>query len=143
MPAAAVIVAILGGATLVWRSRLGEPGSPDPGTRRRRRTRRSFRRRPPAREPRRRGRDRYFSDGMTDELTSALSKVPGLRVASRTSVVALARKGLGAQEIASTLNVSSVLEGTVRRAGDRLRVSAQLTNAPTGSRSGRTRTSGR
>jgi eukaryotic-like serine/threonine-protein kinase len=76
--------------------------------------------------------DRYFSEGMTDELTSALSKVPGLRVASRTSVFALRKKGLGAQEIASTLKVASVLEGTVRRAGDRLRVSAQLTNATDG-----------
>jgi TolB-like protein len=76
--------------------------------------------------------DRYFSEGMTDELTGALSKVPGLRVASRTSVFALRKNGLGAQQIAKTLKVSSVLEGTVRRAGDRLRVSTQLTNADDG-----------
>jgi eukaryotic-like serine/threonine-protein kinase len=76
--------------------------------------------------------DRYFSEGMTDELSSALSKVPGLRVASRTSVFALRSKGMPVDEIAKTLRVSNVLEGTVRRAGDRLRVSAQLTNASDG-----------
>lgn len=76
--------------------------------------------------------DRYFSDGITDELTSALGKVPGLRVASRTSVFALRGKGMDAQEIAKTLRVSNILEGTVRRSGDRLRVTAQLTNASDG-----------
>src|SRR5205085_5806433 len=76
--------------------------------------------------------DRYFSDGMTDELTSALSKIPGIRVASRTSVFALRRRGMDAQAIAKTLNVSNVLEGSVRRAGSRLRVTAQLTNAADG-----------
>jgi serine/threonine-protein kinase len=76
--------------------------------------------------------DRYFSEGITDELTSALGKVPGLRVASRTSVFALRTKGMDAQEIAKTLKVSSILEGTIRRSGDRLRVTAQLTNASDG-----------
>ena len=76
--------------------------------------------------------DRYFSEGITDELTSALGKVPGLRVASRTSVFALRGKGMDAQEIAKTLKVSSILEGTIRRSGDRLRVTAQLTNASDG-----------
>jgi eukaryotic-like serine/threonine-protein kinase len=76
--------------------------------------------------------DRYFSDGITDELTSALGKVPGLRVASRTSVFALRGKGMDAQQIAKTLKVSSLLEGTIRRSGDRLRVTAQLTNASDG-----------
>ena len=76
--------------------------------------------------------DRYFSEGITDELTSALGKIPGLRVASRTSVFALRGKGMDAQEIAKTLKVSSLLEGTIRRSGDRLRVTAQLTNASDG-----------
>ena len=76
--------------------------------------------------------DRYFSEGITDELTSALGKVPGLRVASRTSVFALRGKGMDAQQIAKTLKVSSILEGTIRRSGDRLRVTAQLTNASDG-----------
>jgi eukaryotic-like serine/threonine-protein kinase len=76
--------------------------------------------------------DRYFSEGITDELTSALGKVPGLRVASRTSVFALRSKGMDAQQIAKTLKVSSLLEGTIRRSGERLRVTAQLTNASDG-----------
>ena len=76
--------------------------------------------------------DRYFSEGITDELTSALGKLPGMRVASRTSVFALRGKGMDAQEIAKTLKVSSLLEGTIRRSGDRLRVTAQLTNASDG-----------
>ncbi|HUQ84392.1 MAG TPA: protein kinase, partial [Gemmatimonadaceae bacterium] len=76
--------------------------------------------------------DRYFSEGITDELTSALGKIPGLRVASRTSVFALRGKGMDAQQIAKTLKVSSILEGTIRRSGDRLRVTAQLTNANDG-----------
>jgi serine/threonine-protein kinase len=76
--------------------------------------------------------DRYFSEGITDELTSALGKVPGLRVASRTSVFALRGKGMDAKEIAGTLKVSSLLEGTIRRSGERLRVTAQLTNANDG-----------
>jgi serine/threonine-protein kinase len=76
--------------------------------------------------------DRYFSEGITDELTSTLGKLPGLRVASRTSVFALSGKGMDAQQIAKTLKVSSILEGTIRRQGDRLRVTAQLTNASDG-----------
>lgn len=76
--------------------------------------------------------DEYFSDGMTDELASALSRMPGLRVASRTS--AFAYKGVkgDASEIARRLNVGTLLEGTVRRDGNRLRVQVQLTNAADG-----------
>ncbi len=76
--------------------------------------------------------DRYFSEGITDELTSTLGKIPGLRVASRTSVFALKGKGMDAREIAKTLKVSNLLEGTIRRSGERLRVTAQLTNATDG-----------
>ena len=68
----------------------------------------------------------YLSDGITDELIIALSKVEGLHVASRTSVFAL--KGLreDVRSLGARLNVSAMLEGTVRRAGNRLRITAQL-----------------
>ncbi len=74
----------------------------------------------------------YLSDGITDELIIALSKVEGLHVASRTSVFAL--KGLreDVRTLGGRLNVSAVLEGTVRRAGNRLRVTVQLTGVEDG-----------
>lgn len=74
----------------------------------------------------------YLSDGITDELISALAHVDGLRVASRTSVFALKGKPLDVRAIGALLGVAWVLEGTVRRAGDRLRVTAQLTSAEDG-----------
>ncbi|MEP6729681.1 MAG: protein kinase [bacterium] len=75
----------------------------------------------------------YLSDGITDELIDALSKVEGLRVASRTSVFALKGKPQDVRAIGALLGVSEVLEGTVRKSGDRLRVTAQLTSANDGS----------
>jgi len=78
-------------------------------------------------------RDEYFSDGMTDELANALSKLPGLRVASRTSAYAFkGRKDVDVGEIGRKLHVQAILEGAVRRSGDRLRVGAQLTNVSDG-----------
>jgi serine/threonine-protein kinase len=78
-------------------------------------------------------RDEYFSEGMTDELANALGKVPGLRVASRTSAYAFkGRRDVTASEIGKELNVDAILEGTVRRDGDRLRVQAQLTSVSDG-----------
>jgi TolB-like protein/tetratricopeptide (TPR) repeat protein len=68
----------------------------------------------------------YFSDGMTDELINALAKVEGLRVVSRSSVFSFKGKDLPLREIGSTLDVAFLLESSVRRAGDRLRVTAQL-----------------
>jgi serine/threonine-protein kinase len=76
--------------------------------------------------------DEYFSDGMTDELASALSKLPGVRVASRTSAYAFKGTRTNIEEVGRKLNVQAVIEGTVRRAGDRLRVSAQLTSVRDG-----------
>ena len=76
----------------------------------------------------------YFSDGMTEELITALTKVEGLRVASRTSVFALKGAREDVRALGARLNVSTVLEGSVRRAGTRLRITAQLT----GVRDGRT-----
>jgi serine/threonine-protein kinase len=74
----------------------------------------------------------YFSEGMTEELIHALSRVPQLRVASRTSVFNVSRKGLDIKMIGETLGVSTVLEGTVRRAGTRLRVGVQLVDTRSG-----------
>ncbi len=68
----------------------------------------------------------YFSDGVTEELINALANVPGLRVASRTSVFALKGKGLDARQIGEKLSVKTLLEGSVRREGNALRVTAQL-----------------
>jgi eukaryotic-like serine/threonine-protein kinase len=76
--------------------------------------------------------DEYFSDGMTEELIDALSKLPGLKVAARSSVFALKRRNVTSRDVAKELGVTSVLEGTVRRSGDRLRISAQLIDASTG-----------
>ena len=69
----------------------------------------------------------YLSDGITDELIDALSKIGTLRVPSRTSVFALKGRSLDVRAIGALLGVSVVLEGSVRRLGDRLRVTAQLT----------------
>ncbi len=74
----------------------------------------------------------YLSDGITEELIGALSKLPTLQVASRTSSFALKGKGLDVREIGEKLGVASVLEGSVRKAGHRLRIAAQLTDVTNG-----------
>jgi serine/threonine protein kinase/tetratricopeptide (TPR) repeat protein len=74
----------------------------------------------------------YLSDGITDELIDALAKITGLRVSSRTSVFALKGKPLDVRAVGALLGASVVLEGTVRRAGDRLRITAQLTSTDDG-----------
>ncbi len=71
----------------------------------------------------------YFADGMTEEMISKLSRVPGLEVIARTSVITYKGSSKKISEIAKELNVSSVLEGSVRRNGDKLRITAQLINA--------------
>jgi adenylate cyclase len=78
------------------------------------------------------GDNEYFSDGMTEELINALVKVEGLRVASRTSAFAFKGKDLDVREIGSRLKVATVLEGSVRKEGNRLRITAQLVNAADG-----------
>jgi serine/threonine-protein kinase len=70
----------------------------------------------------------YFSDGMTDELITALSKVEGLQVASRTSVFALKNLREDVRTLGARLNVSAVLDGTVRKSGNRLRITVQLSS---------------
>jgi TolB-like protein len=74
----------------------------------------------------------YFSDGMTEELNTALSKVAGLRVAASASAFALKNTRLSAIAIGDTLHVATLLEGSVRRAGNRVRISARLVNAKDG-----------
>ena len=74
----------------------------------------------------------YLSDGITDELIVALAKVEGLRVSSRTSVFALKGKAQDVRAIGALLGASAVLEGTVRKAGERLRITAQLTSTDDG-----------
>ena len=74
----------------------------------------------------------YFSDGMTDELISALTRVEGLRVVSRTTAFAFKGKLRDVRSIGAELNVRAALEGSVRKAGRRLRVSAQLTDLTSG-----------
>jgi TolB-like protein len=74
----------------------------------------------------------YFSDGMTEELACALARVPGLRVVSRTSVFAFKSKGLDARQIAERLGVSILVEGSIRKIGNRIRLNAQLVNAVDG-----------
>jgi serine/threonine-protein kinase len=74
----------------------------------------------------------YFSDGMTDELITALTKVEGLHVASRTSVFALKNQREDVRAIGARLNVTAVLEGSVRKAGTRLRITVQLSSAGDG-----------
>jgi serine/threonine-protein kinase len=76
--------------------------------------------------------DRYFGDGLSEEIGAALGRVDGLRVAARTSAFALRDRGLDVRRIGDTLGVDAVLEGSVRRAGPRLRVTAQLVDAHTG-----------
>ena len=74
----------------------------------------------------------YLSDGITDELIDALAKIGGLRVSSRTSVFALKGKPLDVRAVGALLGVSVVLEGTVRKSGDKLRITAQLTSTDDG-----------
>jgi len=74
----------------------------------------------------------YFSDGMTEEIINALAKVPGLQVASRNSCFAFKGKQLDTREIGDKLGVGSVLEGSVRKIGNRIRITTQLVNVENG-----------
>ncbi|MBT8380720.1 MAG: tetratricopeptide repeat protein, partial [Ignavibacteria bacterium] len=71
----------------------------------------------------------YFSDGITEEILNALVKVEGLQVTSRTSSFAFKGKSADVKEIAEKLNVHSILEGSVRKSGNKVRITAQLINA--------------
>ncbi|MEM1371173.1 MAG: adenylyl cyclase, partial [Pseudomonadota bacterium] len=73
--------------------------------------------------------DDYFSDGLTETLQHMLAQVPELRVAARTSSFAFRDKTTDIREIAEKLNVANILEGSVQRAGDRVRIRATLSRA--------------
>ena len=74
----------------------------------------------------------YFSDGITEEIINALTKIEALRVASRTSAFAFKGKDEDVRKIGAALGVRSVLEGSVRRAGPKIRITAQLINVADG-----------
>ena len=74
----------------------------------------------------------YFCEGLAEELIDALARLDGLHVAARTSAFQFGGKGHDLQEIGEKLRVKTILEGSVRRAGNRLRVNAQLINAKDG-----------
>ena len=74
----------------------------------------------------------YFADGMTEEIINALGKLPGIHVASRTSSFAFKGKDVDVREIGDKLGVTTVLEGSVRKVGNRIRLTAQLINVESG-----------
>ena len=74
----------------------------------------------------------YFCDGLAEELLNALAKIEDLKVAARTSAFSFKNKNVEISKIGETLNVSTLLEGSVRRSGNRLRISVQLVNAAEG-----------
>ena len=74
----------------------------------------------------------YFSDGLAEEMLIALSQVEGLRVAARSSSFSFKGKNTEMGEIASKLHVANILDGSVRRAGNRVRVTVQLVDARNG-----------
>jgi serine/threonine-protein kinase len=74
----------------------------------------------------------YFSDGLSEDLINALTHIKDLRVAARTSAFSFKGRSVDARVIGQELNVGTVLEGSVRKAGNRLRITAELTNADTG-----------
>lgn len=74
----------------------------------------------------------FFADGLTEELIAVLSRIEGLNVAARTSVYAFKNHAGDIRELGKELQVEHVLEGSVRRFGDRLRISTQLVNAQSG-----------
>jgi serine/threonine protein kinase/Tfp pilus assembly protein PilF len=74
----------------------------------------------------------YFSDGMTDEITTKLSKIQGIDVASHSSVVAAKAADKSATDVGKLLGVRYLLEGTVRKAGEQVRINVQLIDATSG-----------
>jgi len=76
--------------------------------------------------------DEFFSDGLAEEILNLLAKIPGLKVIARTSAFAFKGQNTDIRRIAEALGVRTILEGSVRRSGNRIRVTAQLINAADG-----------
>ena len=76
--------------------------------------------------------DEYFADGLTEEILNSLAQLPELLITARTSAFSFKGQDIPVQEIASALGVKHIVEGSVRRSGDRLRVTAQLIRAEDG-----------
>jgi serine/threonine-protein kinase len=76
--------------------------------------------------------DEFFADGVTEEILNALAQIPRLRVAGRSSAFSFKGKNEDLRSVGAKLNVSTILEGTIRRAGTRLRITAQLSKASDG-----------
>ncbi|CAN5293676.1 hypothetical protein BH10ACI1_BH10ACI1_01380 [soil metagenome] len=74
----------------------------------------------------------YFCDGLAEELLNALAKIKNLKVAARTSTFSFKNRNVNVSEIGNTLKVRTILEGSVRKSGDRLRISVKLINASDG-----------
>jgi serine/threonine-protein kinase len=74
----------------------------------------------------------YFSDGLTEELINRLARVPSLQVVARTSVFSFKGRNEDLRELGAKLNVGTVMEGSVRKSGDQLRVTAQLIDVQSG-----------
>ena len=78
------------------------------------------------------GDQEYFADGLSEELLNVLARMPDLQVAGRTSSFAFKGQNRDLREIGEILNVAHILEGSVRKSGNKIRVTAQLINAETG-----------
>ncbi len=76
--------------------------------------------------------DEYFADGLTEEILNSLAQLPELLITARTSSFHFKGQDIPVQEIAATLGVQHIVEGSVRRSGERLRVTAQLVRAADG-----------
>src|SRR5688500_1690240 len=74
----------------------------------------------------------YFCDGLAEELSNALARVKNLKVAARMSAYSFKNKNVDASEIGTALRVNSILQGSVRKVGDRIRITAQLIDAADG-----------
>ena len=74
----------------------------------------------------------YFSDGITEEILNALSKIDGLHVTARTSSFAFKNQNIDIRKIGEKLNVSLLLEGSIRKSKDQVRITAQLVKAGNG-----------